>query len=391
MKVYHQVGHIHKWNLDSFVKDGCGDGLIFSPVNIESDKLTKINERVRNKSFIDPQFYLLKEVKSKLSTYNFFPANLVDNIQTQDLSDISDKVAVECIEYQINNNFQYITIPTRYFEHFPSDYYDQLNEGFIYPFTNYYSKSSYEKEFLLTVIVKQEQLIDEEKRDYLLNWITGITEINGVYLIFDNNFHTKQIKDAQYLFNALIFINTLKLSGLKVIIGYTNTEGILYSIANPDAISMGSYENLRKFDASRFQIKINHKQNPPNPRLYSGKLFQWIEYGYIEPMKHLYDKWDHIFEESEYKPVMFEPEFNWHFQKPELYKHYYCVFSKQVNTLPDEIEKRIKYLEESFNTAINIFNDIKNCGIYLDDNSDGSHLNIWMTVISMFKKYLRSI
>jgi hypothetical protein len=59
---------------------------------------------------------------------------------------------------------------------------------------------------LLTVIVKQEQLMNEEHKNLLLNWITGIKNIAGVYLIFENNFPSKQIKDAQYLFNALTFI-----------------------------------------------------------------------------------------------------------------------------------------------------------------------------------------
>lgn len=389
MKVYHQTGHNYKWNLDSYQKDGSGDGLIFSPVNIESDRLEKINVNVRRNSFIDPQFYLPKDSKGKLVSYDFFPANVQSGLLTADLAKISGKLAQLCVDFQIDNDFGYVVIPTRYFEYLPSDYCSQLNEYFVYPFINHCLKQKTEKKILLTLIIKREQILDEEHRNLVLNWVTGIQEISGVHIIFEYMSQTKQIKDAIYLFKVMTFINDLKLNGLEVHIGYSNTEGILFSIANPDSISMGSYENLRRFGIKRFITTEKKKQNSPNARLYSGKLYQWIDYGYIEPLKSLYSGWDSIFEDSDYKPLMFVPEFNWHFNKPELYKHFFKVFSTQVNALPIVTNDRIRILRSSFQTAIEVFNEISEAGIYLDSNSDGSHLSFWLTSISMYEKYLK--
>ena len=38
MKVYHQLGFRYQWNIDC-LESGIGDGLIFSPINIDSEKL----------------------------------------------------------------------------------------------------------------------------------------------------------------------------------------------------------------------------------------------------------------------------------------------------------------------------------------------------------------
>ena len=66
MLVYHQTGHNLVWNCDSYTADNAGAGLIFSPVNIQTEKIIKIDNSIKHVSFFDPQFYLLKELKGKL-------------------------------------------------------------------------------------------------------------------------------------------------------------------------------------------------------------------------------------------------------------------------------------------------------------------------------------
>lgn len=389
MKVFHQTGHNYKWNLESLIKDGAGNGLILSPVNVEKEKVESLPTGVLENSFFDPQYFMPSHLKGKLSTYEYFPSNMVNQFATTDFESISARSAKLCVDFQVKNKFRYIVIPTRYFEVLPSDVIEKQNEQLINPFLKTISESNCRTPILLTVLVKQEHLMDETKKNLLLNWITGIKQITGVYLVFENNFNSKQIKDAQYLFNALKFIQVLKNNDLEVHVGCTNTEGILYSIANADSVTMGSYENLRHFNFKRYIVAEKTRQSAPNPRLYSGILFQFIEYAFIEPMKTLYGNWQNLFEDSEYKPLMFHPEFNWHFNKSELYKHFFLIFSKQINSLPFDTEHRIEELKKSFIIAMGLFKEIENSGVYLDENSNGSHLNIWMTVISMYEKHLK--
>lgn len=386
MKVYHQTGFRDNWNRESYLK-GIGDGLIYSPVNIDADKLLGIDRSLKISSFLDPQLYLLAEAKGNLHTYPYFPGNLKPDFSTPDLDNSNLQITKLCIDYQLDNEFEYLVIPTRYNEDNPTSYFLQSTEFFVLPFCEYVRDNKIEKKILLSVIVKSIMLSDKEKRDEVLNWITSHQQVDGVYLIFENNFSYKQIKDFDFLLNALQFIRILKENKMEVHIGYTNTEAILYSIAMPDSITIGSYENLRSFGIKRFQEIESSPMRSPNARLYSSKLFQWIDYQYIEAMKSLLHSYESFFDDSELKPLMFKSEFKWHFAKPEPYKHYFYVFYNQIKALPKEQDLRIEKLEKDIKTAINLFENIEKF-VLLDDNSNGSHLPTWINVINAYKKEL---
>ncbi|MCK9282576.1 MAG: hypothetical protein M0P71_18320 [Melioribacteraceae bacterium] len=386
MKVYHQTGFRDNWNRESYL-NGTGDGLIFSPINIDADKLLGIDSNLKINGFLDPQLYLLNEAKGTLHTYPYFPGNLKPDFSTPDLDNSNLQIARLCVDYQLANDFKYLVIPTRYNEDNPTSYFIQSTEFFVLPFCDYVRENKIKKTILLSVIVKPIMLSDEEKRNEVLNWITSHQQVDGVYLIFENNFNSKQIKDFDYLLNTLRFIRVLKENQMEVHIGYTNTEAILYSIAMPDSISIGSYENLRSFGIKRFQDVENTPMRAPNARLYSSKLFQWIDYQYIDAMKSLLPSYEDYFDDSEFKPLMFKPEFKWHFAKPEPYKHYFYVFDNQIKAIPQDQNYRIEKIKKDFRTAINLFSKIENV-VFLDDNSNGSHLPTWLNVINAYQKEL---
>lgn len=386
MKVYHQTGFRDNWNRDSYI-NGVGDGLIFSPINIDSDKLLGLDETLKITGFLDPQLYLLNEAKGTLDTYPYFPGNLKPDFSTPDLDNSHLQMAQLCVDYQIKNKFKYLVIPTRHYTDNPTSYFIQSSEFFVNPFCEYVRTNKITKSILLSVIVKPIMLSDVEKRNEILNWITGQQHINGVYLIFENSFNSKQIKDFDFLLNALRFIQILKENLLEVHIGYTNTEAILYSIAMPDSITIGSYENLRSFGIKRFQDIENGPMRAPRARLYSSKLLQWLDYQYIEAMRSLVVNYENYFDESEFRPLMFKPEYNWQFQKPEPYKHYFFVFNEQVKALPNSQTERIEQLKDSIRRAVNLFKNIEN-DVFLDDDSNGSHLPTWFNVINAYQKEL---
>lgn len=388
MKVYHQMGFRDKWNIDC-LKSGIGDGLIFSPINMDSDKLLALPKSIREVSFLDPQFYLLNKEKSTNITYPFFPGNIKADFSTADLDVSNSKLAELCIDYQVNAGLEYVIIPTRYVEAVPTRYLEQMAENFVYPFLEVKEQKNITKKFLLTVVVKQIMIEDKDKLDELLNWMTGISDIAGFYLIFENNFTSKQIKNFEYLSKVLFFIDILKQNELEVHIGYCNTEALIYSAAMPDSITI----NLRMFKIARFEISDGKPMHAPNARLYSSKLLQWVDYNYIESMKSLIDKYDLFFDDTQYKPLMFslgefkDQPFSWHFAKSEIYKHYFEVFNSQIKSLASNQLERIEQLKLIIRTAIDNYKVIED-SILLDSDSDGSHLATWYNVLNSYKKTL---
>ena len=386
MKVYHQTGFRYKWNIESFL-NGVGNGLIYSPINIDADKLLALDVKLKHSGFLDPQLYLLYEAKGTLDTYPYFPGNIKPDFATPDLDNSHIQLAQLCVDYQVQNNFEYLIIPSRYYTDNPTTFFSQSTDYFVTPFCDYIRNKNIQKKILLSVIVKTIMLSDEEKRNEVLNWITGHQNIEGVYLILENNFTSEQIKDFDYLLNALKFIKVLKDNQMEVHLGYSNTEALLYSIAMPDSVTIGSYENLRSFGIKRFQDMEKSQMRAPNARLYSSYLLQWVDYEYIQAMKKLMPDYANYFDDSEYRPLMFTPEFKWHFAKSEPYKHYFYVFDRQIKSLPSTQEGRIEELKCKIKNALTLFKKIEN-EVLLDENSDGSHLPTWFNVINAFQKEL---
>lgn len=392
MKVYHQLGFRYQWNIDC-LESGIGDGLIFSPINIDSEKLLAMSKSLRRVSFLDPQFYLLNKEKSTNITYPFFPGNIKADFSTADLDVSNTKLAEICIDYQVNAELEYVVIPTRYVDAVPTRYLEQMTENFVYPFLDIKFQKNITRKFLLTVVVKQIMIEDQDKLDELLNWMTGLSDIAGFYLIFENNFTSKQIKNFDYLRKVLFFIDVLKHNEFEVHIGYCNTESLIYSAAMPDSITIGSYENLRMFKISRFEMSEGKSMRAPNARLYSSKLLQWLDYNYIDSMKSLIANYDSFFDDTNYKPLMFSlgefknQQYSWHFAKSEIYKHYFEVFYSQVKNLSSNQQERIEQLKSTIKTAIDNFKVIEN-NVLLDDDSNGSHLTIWYNVLNSYKNTL---
>ena len=137
MKVYHQTGHNLKWNIDSY-KEGVGNGLIFSPINIDADKLLRDTEiEIKKVSFLDPQLYLLNQAKGSLETYPYFPGNLKSDFSTPDLDNDNLILAELCINYQLQNDFEYLVIPTKYNAENPTNYLIQCTDYFVLPFCEF--------------------------------------------------------------------------------------------------------------------------------------------------------------------------------------------------------------------------------------------------------------
>lgn len=387
MKLYHQCGHNYVWNIASLQEDGVGDGLIVSPVNIECERISeKITEDVRASSWFDPQFYLPHDSKGKLETYPFFPANYLEEFETNAYAERSGEVARECLKFQNDLGFGYLVVPTRYREEIHEGYLEHLQELFVHPFLEETAKLGSGRPILLTVIARPIHIEDGPARDELLSWITGFQEISGVYLIFDNNFQTKQIQDPGYLCNAMNFIRVLRENDMEVHVGYSGIEGLLYSLADATSVSVGAYENLRRFDIQRLQTKDKEQRRAPTPRIYSGRLLQWISHNSMPAIRRLVPDWREMFDYSPYIDYLLDPpegvELN--FQKAELYKHYFCVFSRQTADLP-EVPDRAAHLSKCIEDAISLYKEISNSNVLLDPDSDVTHLYGWMNAIAMYE------
>lgn len=382
--IYHQCGFNESWNIQSYVDDGVGEGFILSPVNMKKDKMDKLDSKYKKVSFFDPQFYVPRSTKSNLNTYNFFPNNIANGYETMDYEEFATKSAKMCVDFQIENDFRYILIPWIYQKDILPNYYEVQKSLYIEPFLNELGQRDCKKKVLLSVIVKDSQVNDETLKNELLNFITSFTEIDGVYLIPEHKESYKRVRDNNYIYNLMMFIHVLRENSLYVHLAYTDIEGLLFTLADVNSLSIGSYENLRCFNSVKFEEQPKKVQQGPTPRIYCAKLLQWLDYNYLPALKRNYPTYLDLIDETSYRISMFSPSFHWHFTKPEIYKHYFLSYSQQIKSLPDNYDDRYGKLVMDIENAIQYYEEIQKKGIYFDDNSNGAHLPNWLTAINDF-------
>lgn len=389
VKILHQLGFRQNWNFDSLSADESGSGVICAPRYMTPSEIEQMPSELRSSSLFDPQFFIPSSKRGKLPEYDFFPEQVAsEGFSTTDYSsEVAGESAKRCLAFQDAHGFESLVIPTRYREATPSDFIESQSALFVEPFLKAISQSTYETSVLLQVILNDSMLKDEKFSNDILNWVTGIPEISGIYLIPQHTSRAKQITDIDYLLALMRFIYALRQNSMEVTVGYLNTESVPLLAADPTAVTIGGYENLRMFSIKAFEADDGSGGRGPKARIYVSKLLQWISHEYIGAIKQVVDNIDEFFDDSAYRVSMFEPSYNWHFAKPEPYKHYYSVFSKQLERLgaigfPD----RVDIVLEECRSALQQHEALEKSGIVFDTESGSSHLGPWITALNLFSK-----
>lgn len=388
-EIYHQLGFRDNWNIESIQNDNTGDGIIISPRSRSKQRVENLEEKIKNKAIFDPQILIPSQINKNMSTYDFYPCVLMsEGFDTTKFMEFSSECADKCIDFQVKNNFKFLVIPSRYYDGLPpvSNFINFQTNQYIKPFLEAIKKQGLQKDVIVQLILNGNMIKNEEYASELLNWITGIGEINGVYLIIEISPRNKQISDPDFLFELLKFINALSLNEIKVILGYLNTESILLSIANPSIVTIGSFENLRSFNSRMFS-EMNEKKDrrPPNPRVYIPKLLDWIEYPFIQLMSKKFPDTTEFFGTNKYSTTMLHSEYEWQFMHPEPYKHYFIEGSKQlrgISLLNDE--DRYSEVHNIIESAKTRYTQLAESGFELGDY--GTHLSSWMTAADLFAR-----
>lgn len=375
----HQAGHNSSWNIESFENEGCGDGLILSPLHQAKGAIEKLPLATRKVSIFDPQFYLPSSRKPKLLTYPFFPEQVDGGFQTATFVAHASEVAASCIDFQIEQRFRKIVVPTRYINQMYPSYFDQQRMFSIDAFMEHAG----DHPLCLSVALTAPMIQDPDWRRRVLNWITSFPNVDEVYIMYEQERNTKQIQDAHFLADCMTFCSDILNTGLSLVMGYTNTEGLLYSAAGDLTITMGAFENTRIFSVDKF-LESEGERRGPKARIYLAGLFNWVQF---EDAKRIRDRAPTVWKQV-YRPTQWadnaldrvvEPTFN----QPQLYKHYFRNMQDHVDELrPLTTSERRALLVEKTNAALAAYRKINDIGIELERHGQGGHLHAWKKVLA---------
>lgn len=387
MKIYHMLGHNHKWSLDTYFENNIGDGFFFSAYNFEYGKIGSAisgyySADYLQDSMIDLQYYgRISQRLGKLGSYPFHPVNLKGKDHTM-------VGGIECvehgIEYQHNLNLKNIIIP--------SFYYTDL-EKLIKSITriNNVLKRIRKKNtsYYLTLALPSVFLFDESTIDNILVHITDMDiSFDGFYLVAEPiiEYKKKLCTNYNYYHNTIKILRTLKKQGFKTILGYSNWDGIVFSsICEMDYISIGTYENLRNFSIKRFTEVISGGKS--DGWYFSEKLLNFIKAQ--ELVNFHRNKCLHVIanENNIFSDVILREGYDWNTHKPDVHKNYLLAIYRLYNNLVTmkSSSKKIKHSLSLVRSASDTYRHLaENHRIYLHDESSDYHLATWATILMSY-------
>ena len=387
MKIYHQAGHNTNWNIDSYSEEKAGDGIIFSPVHYPKNKIEEANDAIKKVSIFDPQYYIPDSQKKKLHSYEFFPEKITDGFSTTDFEAVAQQSAQQCLNFQVENKFESIIIPARYFSDLVTDYIEKQKTFSVEPFMSEINNLGEVKDVFITLPTTVQMIQDKGYRLELLNWIASYPKVSGVYFLNQIREATKQITHFENLNAHVSFIQDIQECDLKVIVGYCNTESILLSILDPYALTIGAYENTRNFSVDKFLEDDSDKRGPA-PRIYLPKLLNWVRYDTVVEIKDDFPElWKEVYTQTGYMDNVFSSSGRPHFTQPALYKHHFQLIARQLRELKKiTVSDRVSRVESMIREASKLYSKITDAGvIFFDDNCKGDHLPGWNRVLRKFR------
>lgn len=378
LKVVHQTGHNFRWNLQSLDEDKCGDGLIFSPVHQTPRQIDGLEQSVKKSSLFDPQFYLPSSQKPKFRDYDFFPETMSGGFATTTFETQAAIAAKKCVNYQTDQGFRKIVVPTRFISELYTDYIDRQNVFSV----NGFLEAADGRPLCLNLALTPAMIADKAFRLKILNWVTSYPEIDELYLIFAQQRDSKQVVDSEYLQSCLIFSKEVQDAGLQLTIGYLNTESLLFSLLGDVTLSYGTFENTRIFSLDKFLV-TDEERRGPRARIYLPGLFNWIQFDQAKECRSkALTTWHAIHRDSRHSEEAFKMAVDPAFNQPQLYRHHFICMQEQFEELRNllVVDRKVLLLDWMHKAKAS-YASLAKAGIVLEKHGQGTHIDPWITAI----------
>jgi hypothetical protein len=265
MSVFHQMGH----DSENLIRDPALNayrGAILSPVNyVQSRVAAQIQAMAGMAGFeawFDPQLYVPTSDRGKLRAWNYFPTD----VDTADLG--SDEwwerlveSLVSCCELlQPSAICSPAVLPRAYSD----DYFARL----VFAGRRLTSalRGTGVRPVQTAVIALNDLAIPN--RGMAIASIISQASSEELYLVFISTVEPRrELSDAEELKGAMRLIAMLRQTGMRITVGFTSADMLLWKYAGAENCATGKFFNLRRFTRSRFE----------EPTGGGGQLPYWFE------------------------------------------------------------------------------------------------------------------
>lgn len=370
MELYLQMGHGMQAMSQELVKDGVVNNLIISPVNIKQEKVESFAKKINSSGgnvLFDPQLFYPKEGHQKLKAYDYWPQEGVSITSNE----CNKSLNIELLRINKKIKSSQIILPGIEMQE------NQLNYGLNYmKETSKYFGNKTDKPLLATLCLYPETIRNVNTIEALVEQLK-IMPVDGFYIIPHPSNGEYIVSDIKWVIGLMKLISCLKLAKKKVIIGYSNHQGLIYALSNADGIASGNYMNTRSFRPSKFK-------SPKDEGIKHRSTWYYLPSAFCEYKAALLDvamqrgflntfapkgEFANIYSDMLFKGA--QPT-STNYNETNSFKHYLYCLSIQCDMLTMKSYKETyDAYEFMLNTAENQMKDIKKHGMS-GDNRDFS-------------------
>lgn len=362
MELYLQMGHGMQAMIEELIQVWHGGNVILSPVNIRQDRLNDFAKKVISSGgsvIFDPQMFYPKEGHTKLKAYDYWPQENV-SVTSEDGNGAINRELLR-INNQINSS--QIILPG----------IEMKEDGLAYGLkwmkdSALYFSDKTDKPLLATLCLYPETIKNTEAIEALVEQLKSMA-VDGFYIIPHPSNNEYIVSDPIWVIGVMKLLTCLKLSNKKVIVGYSNHQGLLYSLANVDGIASGTYMNTRSFAPQKFKSPtdddIKHKSTwyylPTAFSEYKAAILDVaMQRGFLDSFAPQGDF------ANEYSAMLFrgaQPS-STNYRETNSFKHYlYCLKIQCDMLTKDSYQETFDAYEFMLNTAENQIQSFKQRGI----------------------------
>lgn len=362
MELYLQLGHGMQALAQELIKSWGNGNVIISPVNLQQDKLVAFSKKIQaagGQVLFDPQMFYPKEGHLKLQAYDYWPTQGVS------ITSGDGHAAINRELLRINNliNSTDIILPG----------IEMAEEQFVYGLNWMNSSASYfaqktDKPLLATLCLYPETIRNAAAIEALVEQLKAVP-VSGYYIIPHPSNNEYIVSDLSWVIGLLKLVTCLKLAKKKVIVGYSNHQGLLYALANVDGIASGTYMNTRSFNPAKFKSPkdddIKHKSTwyylPTAFSEYKAALLDVaMQRGYLDAF-HPQGEFQNPYSEMLFKGA--QPS-STNYNETNSFKHYLHCLKVQCDMLSlDTYQETYDAYEFMLNTAENQIREFKRRGM----------------------------
>lgn len=361
MEFYLQMGHGMQGLSQELISLWGKGTVILSPVNISQGKIVKFSQQIKKCGgdvLFDPQLFFPYEGHNKLKEYDYWPEDGV-SISSENIN-LNMSTNILNINKKIGSSA--IIIPSAEINERNLKYLHLMESS-----ANFF-KSKTDKPILATLCLSADIIRNSDLIENIIEELRKL-QVDGFYIVPHPYNNEYIVSDPMWMIGMLKIISCLKLFGKKVIVGYSNHQGLIYSIANVDAIASGTYMNTRCFMPSKFKVKEDGSIKQRSVWYYlpdafceykSSLLDVAMQRGYLDKFKPRGSF------QNEYSEMLFngaQPS-STNYNETNSFKHYLYCLKKQCDMLTlDGYTETVDKYEFMLNNAENIIRDIKKFGM----------------------------